>query len=193
MQWVMRESSFKHRLIEQARIEKGHRILDLGCGTATLTILVKKSHPEAEVVGLDGDPRVLKIAKAKVARSDLDITLDLGLAFELPYPDNSFNRVLSSLLLHHLTRENKKRTLTEVLRVLRPGGELHLADFGKPYNLPTYLVSLVMRQLEENRDNVRGLLPEFIKNAGFDSIEETIRHMTALGGISFYRARKPHI
>src|SRR3989304_3553043 len=78
LRWVVRESTFKRHLVEQARIKKGQRILDLGCGTATLTIIIKRTHPESEVVGLDGDPRILEIARAKVAKAVLDITLNQG-------------------------------------------------------------------------------------------------------------------
>jgi ubiquinone/menaquinone biosynthesis C-methylase UbiE len=190
MRLTMRELTFKQRLVEQACIEKGQHILDLGCGTATLAILIKKMYPETEVTGLDRDPDVLKIARAKVARNNLNIKLDQGMAFKLPYPDGSFDRVLSSLLLHHLTRENKIRTLREVFRVLRPGGEFHLADFGKPSNVLMYPVSLVMRQVEENRDNVNGLLPEFIRKAGGNSIHENYRYMTVFGTIVLWQAQK---
>lgn len=76
MRLAARESTFKPRLVEQARIKKNYRVLDLGCGTATLTILLKKAQPEAEVIGLDGDPKVLEIAKSKVAKAGADISLD---------------------------------------------------------------------------------------------------------------------
>lgn len=188
---AMPETTFKGHLVEQAQIEKGHRVLDLGCGTATLTILIKKTHPEAEVVGLDTDPKILEIAKAKVAKAGLDITLVQGMAFELPYPDGSFERVLSSLVLHHLTTEDKKRTLKEVFRVLRPAGELHVADFGKPHNALMYLISLIMRGHEEVSDNIKGLLPEMFREAGFDHVEEFARYATIFGTLSLYRARKP--
>jgi ubiquinone/menaquinone biosynthesis C-methylase UbiE len=131
---MMREAAFKRRLVEQARMESGYHVLDLGCGTATLTILVKQAHPDAEVVGLDGDQRILDIARAKIAKAGLAIALDRGMAYDLPYRDHSFDRVLCSLVIHHLTRENKLRALREVMRVLKPGGELHVADFGKPHN-----------------------------------------------------------
>jgi ubiquinone/menaquinone biosynthesis C-methylase UbiE len=81
MQWFMRESTFKRCLVAQAKIEKGYRLLDIGCGTATLTILIKKVHPEADVTGLDGDPKILKMAKTKIIRAGLDIKLDLGMSF----------------------------------------------------------------------------------------------------------------
>jgi len=190
LRWVMREYTFKRRLVEQAQIKGGHRVLDLGCGTATLTILIKQAHPESEVVGLDGDLRVLEIAMAKTTKAGVDITLDHGMASQLPYPDDSFDRVLSSLVLHHLTTDNKHRALREAFRVLRSGGELHVADLGKPHNSSMYLVSLVMRRLEETSDNIKGLLPEMFRSAGFDRVEESARYITVFGTLSLYRARK---
>ena len=187
---LMRESTFKRSLVEQANIKNGYRILDLGCGTATLTILIKKAYPGAEVTGLDGDPKILEIAKTKVAKAGLDISLDRGMSFELPYPDRSFDRVVSSLVFHHLTREDKIRTSKEIFRVLSPGGELHVADFGKPHNALMYLISLVFRHLEEAGDNIRGLLPGMFLEAGFDRVEETDRYSTVFGTLSLYRAGK---
>lgn len=120
--WLLRESAFKARLVEEARLGKAQRVLDLGCGTATLTLLIKERHPDAEVVGLDVDPQALAIARSKAGRAGLAIRFDQGMAFRLPYPDSSFDRVLSSLMFHHLNRENKLRAMGEVLRVLRPAG-----------------------------------------------------------------------
>ena len=71
-------------------------MLDLGCGTATLTIMIKQAHPEAEVIGVDGDREVLGLGREKAARAGVDITLDYGMAFDLPYPDESYDRVVSS-------------------------------------------------------------------------------------------------
>ena len=194
MEGMMRETEFKQALVRQAQAVKGERVLDLGCGTATLTLLVKQAHPEAEVTGLDGDPKALGIARDKVARSGLTITLDEGMAFNLPYPDNSFDRVFSGLLFHHLTRTDKERTLKEVYRVLRPGGELHVADWGKAGNalmrLAFYLVQL-LDGFKTTTDNVNGLLPEFFNKAGLQEVRETARYGTMFGTMALYRARKP--
>jgi ubiquinone/menaquinone biosynthesis C-methylase UbiE len=193
MDKLMRETTFKQALVRQARIEKGHQVLDLGCGTATLTLLIKQSHPEAEVTGLDGDPKALEIARDKVARSGLSIGLDKGMSFDLPYPDNSFDRVFSGLLFHHLTSEDKERTLKEVYRVLAPGGELHVTDWGKAGNplmrLAFFLVQL-LDGFKTTTDNVNGLLPDFFSKAGLQDVQETARYATAFGTMSLYKTRK---
>lgn len=194
LRWALRESAFKQRLIEQARIAPGHRVLDLGCGTATLTILAKRIQPAADVVGLDGDPAVLERARAKVAREGVLLRLDLGMSFELPYPPASFDRVLSSLLFHHLTHANKMRTLGEVFRVLRPSGELHVADWGKPQNkLMRVAFRLVERVdgIDTTADNAQGLLPDLFREAGLEAVEQTAQFMTVSGTLTLYKARKP--
>ncbi|HBY95378.1 MAG TPA: methyltransferase type 11 [Chloroflexi bacterium] len=190
LRWIIRESRFKTRLVEQAHVEAGQRVLDLGCGTGTLTILVKQAHPEAEVIGLDGDRAVLEIARAKAAKADVAVFWTQGMAFQLPYADNSFDRILSGLVFHHLTTENKRRTFREIFRVLRPGGELHVADFGRPHNAGAYFISLLVGRFEEATANVRGLLPEMFREAGLSRVAETNRFMTVVGTISLYEARR---
>ena len=104
-----------------------------------------------------------------------------------------FDRVLSSLVFHHLTREDKARAFREVYRVLRAGGELHFADFGKPQNALMRAASLPWRLFdgrETTRDNVRGELPALLRDAGFAEVCETARHMTLFGTLSLYQARK---
>ena len=175
---------------------RGHRVLDLGCGTATLTLMVKSAHPEAEIVGLDGDPKVLALAQAKADRQGLEIQLDQGLSTDLPYEDGEFDRVVTSLLFHHLTSDSKVRTMHEVFRVLKPGGELHVADFGKPQNSIMralfYLVQL-LDGFETTRDNVRGALPALIAAAGFEAVERRDEIATPVGTITLYAARRPEV
>lgn len=190
--WTMPELRFKRRLIQQAKIKKDYRVLDLGCGTATLTLLVKKTHLDASVVGIDGDPKILVIASRKANEEGLDITFDQGMAFDLPYGDASYDRIVSSLVFHHLTSDNKAKALHEAHRVLRPGGELHIADFGKPQNALMTIVSLPWRLFDgkTTSDNVKGLMPELMRHAGFVEVHESVRYMTLFGTLSLYASRK---
>jgi ubiquinone/menaquinone biosynthesis C-methylase UbiE len=191
MSLFMREEAFKGQLIRQAGIQPGQRVLDLGCGTATLTILVKQAYPHAEVTGLDSDPQALSIGLAKVRKAGLALRLDQGLAYALPYPEGFFERVLSSLMIHHLQSEAKSRTILEVLRVLTPGGEFHIADFGPPRSTWARLASLVLVHLEEVRDNYEGRLPRLLAEAGFTTAEETGSFSTVFGTLTVWKAAKP--
>lgn len=123
------ERSFKAELRRQAGVQPGMRVLDLGCGTATLTVALKQEQPAAEIHGLDGDERILSTARQKAGAVGTEILLTKALSTEMPYPDDFFDQVVTSLFFHHLTRENKKKTLQEALRVLKPGGRLHIADW----------------------------------------------------------------
>ncbi len=187
---MMPEVALKQRLIAQAEIATGQHVLDLGAGTGTLTVMIKQSCPGADVVGLDGDPQVLALARAKASAAGAAITFDQGLATTLPYADGAFDRVLSSLVLHHLTTDDKQAALGEAWRVLRPGGELHILDFGPPQNAPAWVISLVFRRLERTADNIAGRLPEMLRQAGFSAVSQTEQHMTILGTLALYRGRK---
>ena len=178
---VMREETFKRRLVAQADLAGGRRVLDLGCGTGTLTLLAKQTHPDADMVGIDPDPDVLSRARRKAVQAGVAITWDEGLATSLPYPDRSFDRVLSSLVLHHLKRPDRLAAFREVWRVLRSSGEFHIVDFGPPRTLPMRIIAAILRPLEEAGDHFDGLLPGQIEAAGFKQVTETGRFDTALG------------
>jgi len=188
--WVVRDTLFKSRLIEQAGIQAGHRVLDLGCGTGTLALMVKRSQPDAEVVGLDADPQMLKVATAKAARETMTAKFDQGMAFSLPYPDDSFDRVLSSLMIHHLKTPDKGKTAREIHRILKPGGRLHVIDFGKPRTLYGKLVGLFLHGFEEANDNIDGQLPRIFEHAGL-RVRETGDFMTFFGSLTFLYGEKP--
>ena len=191
---TLKEERFKALLVEQASVRPGQRALDLGCGTATLTIMLKRSCPEAEVIGLDGDPEILAIARAKIAASGLSIELHQGMAYAPPFSPSFFDRVVSSLVFHHLAADDKRRTLAAMRRLLHPGGELHLADWGEAQNPLMRLAYLGVQLIDgftSTSDNVRGLLIPMMKEAGFASVVETHHEMTLFGTLSLYRAVAP--
>lgn len=193
VRWTTREIAFKTALIAQAAIEANQHVLDLGCGTGTLAVLVKLKYSQAKITALDGDAKILAIAKRKAAQHEVEIRFEQALSFALPFPDKSLDRVLSSLFFHHLTRENKLKTLREVFRVLKPQGELHIADWGLPANFLMRLASAGIELLDgkdTTEDNFKGLLPSFITSVGFPHVKET-RHFNSLfGTIRLLKAKK---
>jgi len=188
---AFRDETMKRSLVTQASVKAGHRVLDLGCGTGTLAIRIKRDQPDAFVVGLDGDPAILRIAQRKAMAAGVEVHWDRGLAHELPYPDRSFDAVFASLVLHHLSRANKVGALREVQRVLRPGGFFHVAEFGRPQNGLMAALAKVGGLLEETSDGVDGRLPEMFRTAGLSDVQEARRFMSPLGTISLYRAGAP--
>jgi ubiquinone/menaquinone biosynthesis C-methylase UbiE len=116
-------------LVDQATIQPGFRVLDIGCGTGTLAILIKRLHPTMDVVGLDPDLRALARAKQKARRAGISVPLDQGFAEELPYKNASFDRVFSTFMFHHVPLDKQEKTLSEARRVLTPGGCFHMLDF----------------------------------------------------------------
>jgi len=187
--YIVRDIRYKTRLIEQANIQAGQHVLDLGCGTGTLAIMAKQTQPGAEVVGLDADPDMLKVAKYKSSQLNAPVKFDVGFTNKLPYPDASFDRVLSSIMIHHLKTPDKETTAPEVFRVLKPGGQLHIIDFGKPYTWYGKLLGPFLHGFEEANDNVDGRLPEIFGRPG---LKTTVvgNFWTFFGDLAFLKGEK---
>lgn len=189
-----REHTFKERLLRQADIRDEAEVLDLGCGTGTLAVWAKRMAPEAAITGIDADPTVLARARRKAATAGLDIPFHRGLSYDLPYETGSFDRVLSSLFFHHLTDDGKERTVAEITRVLKPGGEFHVADWGVPSDLLMRALFLSVQLLdgfENTRGNLEGLLPRLFEGAGLERVSKRGEIRTIYGTLALYSARKP--
>lgn len=180
-----------HRaLIGQAGLAAGQRVLEIGCGTGNLSVRAKRAQPGVELVGSDPDPLALARAERK-ARGLTGIRFERGYAQRLPHPDGAFDRVLSSLMLHHLDQDTKAAAVAEVYRVLRPGGSLHLADFaGETHGLHGFLARR-MAKSGHLADNLDDGIARLLAAAGFECTEVAAQRHPVMGRIGYYRARKP--
>ncbi|MBL9188373.1 MAG: class I SAM-dependent methyltransferase [Opitutaceae bacterium] len=191
VRWTTRERTFKSHLLAQADIRAGHRVLDVGCGTGTLALAVKRACPEAVVTGLDADRGVLARANRKVDAAGVRVTLIESRADSMPFGNGTFERAISSLFFHHLDRAAKQRVFREIHRLLVPGGELHVADWGRPGNAVMSVAFLSVQFLDgfaTTADNRHGLLPALMQEAGFREVEATRHVNTPCGTLSLFRA-----
>jgi ubiquinone/menaquinone biosynthesis C-methylase UbiE len=190
-----RERKFKQALIRQANIQAGQHVLDLASGTGTLAIWAKQSQPLATVTGIDGDATILSIATRKAMKANVAVQFDQGFSYSLPYPDAHFDRALSSLFFHHLTWLNKQRTARELFRVLKPGAQLHVADWGYPDNAlmrGLFLSIQLLDGVENTQDNVSGRLVQLFADTGFSEVTQRQTFNTIYGTMALYSAVKPH-
>lgn len=188
---TMREGLFRGRMLEQVRdgLEAGARVADVGAGTGTFAIALAEAAPAATVVAVDGDPEALAIARGK--RGAVAVAWEQGLADALPLADGSCARVTMSLLLHHLDAEGKHAALAEARRVLRPGGRVHIADWGRPQDplMRGALYALaVVDGFDGIRDHAAGRLPAFVEAAGFGPVRRHDRLRTAAGSLELLSA-----
>jgi SAM-dependent methyltransferase len=178
------------KLAEQADLGSAQRVLEIGCGTGNLSLLVKRTHPHLEVTGLDPDQKALARARRKARGAGLALKLDRGFADQLPYPDGSFDRVLSALMFHHLDPDARVASLREVLRVLRPEGTLHLMDFGGDSHHLHGLARLARRS-HTLKDNWDDRIPALLADAGFSEPAQTGQLTKHIGSLTYYRATRP--
>eukprot|EP01116_Phalansterium_solitarium_P006746 TRINITY_DN19102_c0_g1_i1.p1 TRINITY_DN19102_c0_g1~~TRINITY_DN19102_c0_g1_i1.p1 ORF type:complete len:215 (-),score=5.60 TRINITY_DN19102_c0_g1_i1:241-885(-) len=191
VRWTCREGVWKSKLISFAGLRGGFRVLDVGCGTGTLAVQLKTAHPDVEVVGVDADEHILKLARLKAAK--LDVTFDRCSAISLPYRDSSFDVVFSSLTFHHLTTEDKTAACREILRVLKPKGRFLIADWGAPRNLLMRLLFFGIQLLDgftTTRDHVNGRLPRILSDAGFVTVAKADEYQTVFGSLWILNATK---
>ena len=196
VKFTTRERRFKYAMIEQARLEPQIRVLDLATGSGTLALWMKQCQPTLDLSAVDGDPNILAIARRKAAKANAEIQWLQALSTELPFPALHFDRVVSSLFFHHLTWDAKLRTAREVFRVTKAGGELHVADWGRPQGrlMRGLFVGIQLFDgFENTRDNVAGRLVPLFEQAGFVDVTTTQAFNTMFGTLALYRATKPAV
>jgi ubiquinone/menaquinone biosynthesis C-methylase UbiE len=189
---LVREEHVRGRLLEAAEIREGARVLDLGCGTGSLVVMLKRRHPSARVSAIDPDPKALARARAKVESAGVEVAFDQGFADALPYEDRAFDRVISSFMLHHLTGSEKDGALRESFRVLAPGGTLHVLDFTETRGGGFHALAQWLHGGHAAGDDALGTgLAERMRTADFADVAELEQTRTLAGRLSLHRGRRP--
>lgn len=175
-------------VIELASIKPGDRVLDVGCGTGNLTLTAHTyAGSSGKVYGIDASPEMIQVAKQKASRSRREVIFDVGLIEKLAFPDATFDVVISRLVIHHLPDDLKRNGFAEILRVLKPGGHLLIADFIPPTNpVLNHLTSAVVGT-HMMQTNVWSL-PPMLASAGF---VEVATGPTRSSFLAFVSGKKP--
>ncbi len=182
-------SAALRELLAQARLQPGNRVLDIGCGTGTLAVMLKQNHPQLDVIALDPDSNALSRARRKADQAHVDVQFLRGFGDMLPCLDASLDRVLSSFMLHHLTTDERRATLAEVFRTLKPGGTFHALDFAG-HDRPRSPIARLLHRDELLHDHVGGRITAMLDQAGFISAAEVATRRTLFGPICFYQAER---
>lgn len=177
--------------VQQSALGSTDRILEIGCGTGSLMLVIKRAYPNADVVGLDPDPRALEMARRKAERAGVRVRFDRGFSDALPYPDASFDRVMSSFMLHHLGSRDKQLTMREAMRVLRPGGHLDVIDFAHSPSPGRGILGHLARSRSRTGGTGDHAVIELMKTTGFRDARVANHLPMRLGTAACYRATRP--
>lgn len=189
-----REGRWRGRLVAQMDLKPDDRILDVGCGTGTFALMLKRRAPSATVFGLDPDPQALEMARRKAKRAGADISFLQGFANDaLIKPLRPLTKIVISLVLHQTPVKEKLRILNTCRHVLGPDGEVHIADYGEQRGLMRFAFRTTVQALdgvEDTEPHALGQFPAIVREAGLKTLTETSRTSTPTGQITCWIARR---
>lgn len=186
-----REATWRGALVDQIAPRAGETILDVGCGTGTLAVLLKQCAPGARIVGIDPDPQALAIAADKAACAGIDIEWREGFARDAAAvlgPANA-DKAVSSLVFHQVPVAEKRRGLAAMFDAVRPGGRVHIADYARQSGwLMRSLFTTIGRLdgFDNTRPNADGLLERLLADLAGAAVEPRLLVPTPTGTISLF-------
>jgi ubiquinone/menaquinone biosynthesis C-methylase UbiE len=177
-------------LVAQAELSDGLRVLEIGCGTGNVTTRAKRAAPGADVVGTDPDPLAIARSQRK-AEGLAGIRFQRAYSQQLPFADGEFDRVLSSMMLHHLDDDVKAAAAEEMFRVLAPGGSVHILDVGGAMTASDGFAARRMLRSPHVTGSLGDAIPRLLRSVGFDAGVVASRSHRFVGRLTFYRGIRP--
>lgn len=191
---LTRERRWRTDLLRLVAPAPGETILDVGCGTGSFAVMVKRQCPTARVIGVDPDPAVLGIARAKAEKAGVAIEWFQAMGDELAETGlEPVDKVTSSLVLHQCPLAMKRAIVAAMHGMLRSGGTLFIADYGEQRGRLMRVLFRHIQRLdgfENTQPNADGVLPDLFSAAGFTRVVEQQVISTPTGSISTYSASK---
>jgi ubiquinone/menaquinone biosynthesis C-methylase UbiE len=165
-----REHILRDMTVDLAQVKPGDDVLEVGCGTGTLTLAAKrKAGTSGKVCGIDVLPGMIENSQQKAAAANLDVTFQLGSIDAIPFPDSQFDAVMCSFMIFHMSETVRRKGISEIYRVLKPGGHWMVLDMALPSQpLSRAIARLLFGGMMDH--DLRDLIP-LMKAAGFSSVE----------------------
>ncbi len=165
-----REKTLRRVTLDLVQLKPGDKILEIGCGTGTLTLGAKaRVGASGEAIGLDIAPEMVEAASRKATRKGVDATFQVGSIAKIPYPGSHFDAVMCSFMIFHMPDDVRREGFAEIRRVLKPGGHLSILDFGLP-DKPWLRRFVQMHFGQMIQHDVRDLIPVLEENS-FSDVE----------------------
>jgi ubiquinone/menaquinone biosynthesis C-methylase UbiE len=175
-----REHILRETTISLAGVKQGDYVLEVGCGTGTLTLAAKRRTGQSgKVYGIDIIPAMIELSQRKAAQAGEEAAFQLGSIDDIPFPADQFDVVLCSFMIFHMSEPVRRKGIAEIYRVLKPQGRLLVLDLALPtHPLPRAIAKMFLGQMLEH--DLRELLP-LMAAAGFSDVETAPVQLRILG------------
>lgn len=190
-----RERVWRTALVKKVAPAAGETIVDVGCGTGTLAILLKNRAPAARVIGIDPDPEVLAIAGRKAVQAGVKVEWHRGYARDAAkvLGTSRADKAVSSLVFHQVPPAEKRAGVLAMFDAVRPGGEIHIADYARQTGVSRLLFTIIglLDGFGNTRPNADGALEKLLHEATKTKVEPFFSVATLTGAIRLFACTRP--